>query len=80
MAKNRHEKVSAVIKCFLVANKGKWFTAKEITDFISNHNFGLGNYYLSTMVVSNLLKRKDGIFKDIQRDSQWNRKVYRYDG
>lgn len=80
MSKKRHEKVKAVIKCFLVMNKGKWFTAKEITDFISNHNFGLGNYYLSTMVVSSLLMQKDGIFNDIEKDTKWNRKVYRYDG
>ena len=78
MAKKRHEKVMAIIKCYLVSNKGKWFTAKEITDFITSHNFGLGNYYISTMVVSSLLQRKDGIFRDVECEMEWNRKRYRY--
>ena len=78
MAKNRHEKVMGIIKSFLVLHKGEWFTAKEITDFITNHNFGLGNYYISPMVVSSLLQRKVGIFSDIEIEKEWNRKRYRY--
>lgn len=81
MSKKRHEKVNAVIKCFLVTNKGEWFTAREISDFISKHNFGLGNYYLSPMVVSSLLQRKEGIFNDITVSKlNTNVKRYKYDG
>lgn len=80
MAKKRHEKVCAVIKTYLVSHQGEWFTAKQITDFISSNNFGLGNYYLSPMVVSSLLMRKDGIFSDIESEKQWNIKRYRYNG
>ena len=81
MAKSRHEKVNAVIKCFLVSHQGEWFTARQISDFISKHNFGLGNYYLSPMVVSSLLQRRAGIFSDIEvSELNTNVKVYMYDG
>ena len=80
MTKKRHEKINAVIKTFLVLNNGEWFTARQICDFISKHNFGLGNYYLSPMVVSSLLQRRDGIFRDIESEKRWNTKRYRYNG
>ena len=80
MAKNRHEKVIGIIKAFLVMNKGKWCTASEITDFIVSHNFGLGHYYVSTLVVSSLLQRKNGIFSDIETKKEYTTKRYRYNG
>ena len=80
MAKSRHEKVIGVIKAFLVMNKGKRCSAREITDFIVTHNFGLGNYYVSTLVVSSLLQRKSGVFSDIETKKEYNIKRYRYNG
>ena len=80
MAKNRHEKVMGIIKAFLVLNKGKWCTAREITDFIVGHNFGLGNYYVSALVVSSLLQRKTGVFSDIETKKKYTIKEYRYNG
>ena len=80
MAKNRHEKVIGIIKAFLVLNKGKWCTAREITDFIVAHNFGLGNYYVSVLVVSSLLQRKTGVFSDIETEKEYTTKRYRYNG
>lgn len=81
MAKNRHEKVKGIIKCFLITNKGKWFTAKEIVDFIVTHNFGLGNYVVSTHNIGKLLIHPYGIFSDIEVvKGNDNVKRYRYNG
>lgn len=80
MAKKRHEKVMGIIKSFLILNKGEWFTARQISDFISDHNFGLGNYYISPLVVSSLLQRKVGIFSDIETKKKYTIKEYRYNG
>ena len=78
MSRKRHEKVKAVIKCYLIMRKGEWVTAKEIYDFIANHNFGLGQYYISINVVSKLLRQTDGIFKDIETMKVYDTKRYRY--
>lgn len=80
MSKKRHEKVKAIIKTFLVTNKGQWFTAREICEFIISHNFGLGQYYVSVHSVSKLLRQTDGIFRDIETMKVYETKRYRYNG
>lgn len=81
MAKNRHEKVKGIVKAFLVANKGEWFTAKQICDFIVTHNFGLGNYVVSTHNLGKLMIRTDvGIFSDIETRKVYGTKEYCYNG
>ena len=35
------EKAKIIMKTFLYANKGKWFTSKEICDFINSNPLGV---------------------------------------
>lgn len=61
-------------------NKGKWFTAKELSEFIQgNKDFRLGKYGrgLSPVKVSNLLRKN--YFRDLEiKRENTNRKLYRY--
>ena len=74
------ERAKGVIKCYFVLNKGKWVTAKEISEFIQgNSDFKLGKFGkgLSPLRVSNLLKRN--YFRDLEvKRENTNRKLYRY--
>ena len=76
------ERAKGIIKCYLVMNKGKWFTASEIADFtLSNKDFRLGKYGrgLTPLKVAHLLKKN--YFKDLQtKKLNDNRKMYRYNG
>ena len=74
------ERAKGIIKCYFVLNKGKWITAKEISEFLQgNSDFKLGKLGkgLSPMKVSNLLKRN--YFRDLEvKRENTNRKLYRY--
>ena len=63
-------------------NKGKWCTAKELSEFIQgNKDFRLGKYGrgLSPVKVSNLLRKN--YFKDLEiKKDNTNKKYYRYNG
>lgn len=80
MAKKMNEKAKVVIKCFLVLNKGKWFTASEIAEFLSKHNFGLGQYYISAYSIGSIIYKDNGIFNDIEIEKLYTTKRYRYNG
>lgn len=76
------ERAKGVIKCFLVMNKGKWFSAREISSFIQSHKdlrlgkFGQG---LNPLKVGKLLKKH--YFHDLEtKKMNDNRKLYRYNG
>jgi len=74
------ERAKGVLKCYLMLNKGKWFTARELSEFIqSNKDFRLGKYGkgLSPVKVSNLLRKN--YFRDLEiKRENTNRKLYRY--
>lgn len=76
------ERTKGVIKCYLIMNKGKWVTAKQINEFIQgNKDFRLGKYGkgLSPIKVGNLLKKN--YFRDLEvKKENTNRKLYRYNG
>lgn len=74
------ERAKGVIKCYLMLNKGKWFSARELSEFIQgNKDFRLGKYGkgLSPVRVSNLLRKN--YFRDLEvKRENTNRKLYRY--
>lgn len=74
------ERAKGVLKCYLMLNKGKWFTARELSEFIQgNKDFRLGKYGkgLSPVRVSNLLRKN--YFRDLEvKRENTNRKLYRY--
>ena len=74
------ERAKGVLKCYIMMNKGKWFTAKELSEFIQgNKDFRLGKYGkgLSPVRVSNLLRKH--YFKDLEtKKDNTNKKYYRY--
>ena len=76
------ERTKGVLKCYLIMNKGKWFTAKQLSEFIqSNHDLRLGRYGrgLTPVRVSSLLRKH--YFKDLEvKRENNNRKLYRYNG
>ena len=45
-------KVRTLIKAFLVLNKGKKFTAKEISEFINNGGFALNQSHVHPKMVA----------------------------
>lgn len=74
------ERAKGIIKCYFVLNKGKWISAKEISEFLQgNSDFKLGKLGkgLSSAKVSNLLKKN--YFRDLECKKQSNNsKLYRY--
>ncbi len=74
------ERTKGVLKCYLMMNKGKWFSARELSEFIQgNKDFRLGKYGrgLSPVKVSNLLRKN--YFRDLEiKRENTNRKLYRY--
>ena len=74
------ERTKGVLKCYLMMNRGKWFSAKELSEFIQgNKDLRLGKYGrgLSPVKVSNLLRKN--YFRDLEiKRENTNRKLYRY--
>lgn len=73
------ERVKGIIKCYFVLNKGKWISAKEISEFLQGDTFKLGKLGkgLSSAKVSNILKKN--YFRDLEVQKQSNNsKLYRY--
>lgn len=76
------ERAKGVLKCYLILNKGKWFTAKELSEFIQrNKDFRLGKFGkgLTPSKISNLLRKNYFIDLETKRENN-NRKLYRYNG
>lgn len=76
------ERTKGVLKCYLILNKGKWFTAKQLSEFIqANKDFKLGKYGrgLTPVRVSSLLRKH--YFRELEtKKENNNRKWYRYNG
>lgn len=76
------ERAKGVIKCYLILNKGKWFTARQISEFIQgNKDLKLGKFGkgLTPVKVSSLLKKH--YFRELEvKKENTNLKLYRYGG
>ena len=56
MAKDTvHLKIRTLIKAYLVMNKGKRFTAKQISEWINSEWFGLNRALVNARTVSRLI-------------------------
>ena len=77
------ERIKGIIKCFLIINKGRWFSSSEISDFINSHYFALGKYGVSSHKIGSMFKdrRNNTLFGDIsakkENDNTWR---YCYEG
>ena len=72
-------KCKLIIKTFLLANKGKKFTSKEIADFINNNNFGLGKYSLNNYTVTKWIKSANhNLLEEVKMDRESGRHVWRF--
>ena len=78
--KIRDTKLRTLIKAFLVFNKGKKFTAKEISSWINSANFCLNHSLCNPSVVGHLLRKgqykPNHIFYDVESEKRGNLKYY----
>lgn len=76
-----HERTNGAIKSYFILNQGKWVSAKQISEFLTEKSLRLGVYgqSLSAVKVSRLLKQR--LFNDLEtKKTNDNRKMYRYNG
>lgn len=76
-----HERTNGAIKSYFILNQGKWVSAKQISEFLTEKSLRLGVYgqSLSAVKVSRLLKQR--LFNDLEtKKTTDNRKMYRYNG
>lgn len=72
-------KCKVIIKAFLLANKGKKFTSKEIADFINHNDFGLKKYSVSQVTISKwIISAKGNLLEEIKMDRENARHVWRF--
>lgn len=76
------ERTKGALKCYLIMNKGKWVTARELSEFVQgNKDLKLGKFGrgLTPVKVSSLLRKN--YFRDLEiKREKTNRKLYRYNG
>lgn len=72
-------KCKVIIKAFLLANKGKRFTSKEIADFINHNDFGLGKYSLHNYTVTKWIKSANrNLLEEIKMERKDGRHLWRF--
>ena len=74
---NDKTKLKIITKTFLAANKGKWYSSRELCDFINNNNLNIRHGVTSTQLSKHLTPafcQREGI--DRQRKS--GRNVWQY--
>ena len=81
MAKDTvHLKVRTLIKAYLIFNKGKKCTAKEISEWINGHWFGLNRSLVNPRVVGHMINREKyqsaNILSEVQSESVNNLSYY----
>ena len=73
-------RVRTLIKAYLIFHKGKRCTAKEISEFINGHWFGLNRSLVNPRTVSNLIMservQKGNILSEVQVETVNNLKHY----
>ena len=72
-------KLRVIIKAFLCANKGEWYTAKQINDFITGNYFALKDSNISPTIISKLILKDKGVsaLRDIEVKQVTNTTKYR---
>lgn len=70
-------KVRLVVKTFLLANKGKWYTSRQLCDFMNNNNlsvkWGITPTALSHFLDAGYLRREG-----ITRERKTGKSVWSY--
>ena len=78
--KIRDTKLRTLIKAYLVFNRGKKITAKEISEWISSNNFRLNRSIVNPRIISRLIyagkHNPNHILYDIECETVNNLKYY----
>ena len=78
--KIRDTKLRTLIKAFLVSNKGKKYTAKDISEWICSNNFSLNGSIVNPLIIAKLIKagkyRPNHILYDVECETRHNLKYY----
>ena len=70
-------KMKIVIKTFLCANRGKWFTSKQLCDFINSNKLG-GRFGVTPIQLTKFLNPQFLRAEGIDRDRKYNDTVWHY--
>lgn len=70
-------KMKIVIKTFLCANRGKWYTSKQLCDFINANNLG-GRFGVTSTELTKFLNPQFLRREGIDRDRRNNKNVWHY--
>ena len=71
------DKIRLVVRAFLCANKGKWYSARELCEFVNVNGFG-GRSGATVRSVSRMLDA-NWLFKvGIKRERKNNKQVWKY--
>ena len=65
-----------IIKTFLVVNRGKEYTSKQITSFINNHKFGLRTGIESstvTRLIKNDIQKGGSVLSEVEMIKKRNK-------
>ena len=81
MAKDyRDTKIRTLIKAYLVFNKGRKCTAKDISAFINENGFGLNRTLVNARVIGHMLRKgrcqRNNILSEVECETINNLKYY----
>ena len=71
------EKIRLAVRVFLCANKGKWFTSKQLSDFLNEYGFG-GLAGCTSSNIGRLLTSRWVHSNGITRQRKSSKKVWYY--
>ena len=76
----RDTKIRTLIKAYLVFNRKKKCTAKEISDFITSNDFGLNRSLCNARVIGHMLRKgmvnRNHILSEVECETVNNLKYY----
>ena len=76
----RDTKIRTLIKAYLVFNKGKKCTAKDISAFINDNGFGLNRTLVNARVIGHMLRKgrcqRNNILSEVECETINNLKYY----
>lgn len=70
-------KMKIVVKTYLCANKGKWFTSKQLSDFINSNKLG-GRFGVTPTELTKFLNPQFLRNEGIDRDRRNTKNVWHY--
>ena len=77
MNKETKKKVKLIVRTFLCANKGKWFSGRQLCDFINSNGFGIRDGVMPSEL-SHVLDRNFCYKFGVTRDRKNSRNVWHY--